>query len=241
MPWTTRQPPSVAKNWTRQEQHRCVRAANAALRAGKSEQDAIYACIAAAGKSKTKQVDEEGYDEAVDEALFTFQELVELYLIGEITLSVLRARFQEALRWHYTRLMVLALGDVDPSEAQLGFLNRKLAAQEVLLEGFLADMAVGAMSPDRALWRAGLYATARDTYIAFTVPMAVVALMPGLPGEICYGQNLCGCHLEVEVDDKGNVAVYWIINPLKESCEACLGMEAASPFVFTAEEVASVS
>lgn len=50
MPWTVSEPPAVAKNWTDAEKERCVAAANAALKDGKSDADAIYACIAAAGK-----------------------------------------------------------------------------------------------------------------------------------------------------------------------------------------------
>jgi hypothetical protein len=241
MPWSMSNPPSVAKNWTKEEKRRCVRAANATLKAGKSERDAIFACIAAAGKSKQKQIDENEYDATVEDGLNTFQELVELYLLGQITLSVLRARFQEALRLHYTRLMVLHIGQRDPTDAEVDFLNTKLEAQEILLEGFLADLAAGAISPNRALWRAGMYAPARDVYIGFSVPMAVVALMPGLPGEICLGQNLCGCWLDVEMDDEGNVYVYWMVDPLKESCIVCLDMESQNPFVFSAEEVASVT
>ena len=52
MPWTKDKPPAVAKNWTAAEKARCVAAANAALRSGKSDEQAIRACIAAAGKSK---------------------------------------------------------------------------------------------------------------------------------------------------------------------------------------------
>lgn len=50
MPWTYDDPPAVARNWTEEEQRRCVDAANAVLREGGSDEEAIYACIAAAGK-----------------------------------------------------------------------------------------------------------------------------------------------------------------------------------------------
>lgn len=52
MPWTVKNPPSVAKNWSASEKEKCVKAANAALKAGKSDKDAVLACIHAAGKSK---------------------------------------------------------------------------------------------------------------------------------------------------------------------------------------------
>lgn len=52
MPWTTENPPSCADNWTESEKKKCVTAANAVLRDGGEEQDAIFACIRAAGKTE---------------------------------------------------------------------------------------------------------------------------------------------------------------------------------------------
>lgn len=51
MPWTVANPPPPAKNWSAEEKRKCVRTANAVLRDGGSEQDAIFACIRAAGRS----------------------------------------------------------------------------------------------------------------------------------------------------------------------------------------------
>lgn len=44
--------PRPAKNWTEAEQKKCIKAANAVLRDKGTEQDAIFACIRAAGKTK---------------------------------------------------------------------------------------------------------------------------------------------------------------------------------------------
>lgn len=53
MPWSYPDDvPAVAQNWTAAEQERCVAAANAVLAETGDEEQAIYACIAAAGKSK---------------------------------------------------------------------------------------------------------------------------------------------------------------------------------------------
>lgn len=52
MPWTYDDPPDVAKNWTDTEIMRCVDAANAVLQAGGTDEEAIYACIHAAGKGR---------------------------------------------------------------------------------------------------------------------------------------------------------------------------------------------
>lgn len=182
---------------------------------------------------------EEAYDRAVEQGMNDFQDLVELFFAGAITIAILRGMYRDALRLHYTRLMIAALGTEDPSEAQLDELNRRLSAQEILLEGFLVDLATGAMTKPRALWRAGMYAPDRGTYVYFSIPDAVYRLMPGLPGDICLGDGLCGCHLEITVDNEGTAFVYWVVDPIKEHCHVCLEMQGRSPFVFTAEELAN--
>jgi len=55
VPWTYDDPPAVAQNWTDAEQRQCVDAANAVLADGGTDEEAIYACIAAAGKERTMQ------------------------------------------------------------------------------------------------------------------------------------------------------------------------------------------
>jgi uncharacterized protein YdaT len=60
MPYSKDNPPAVAKNWTPEEQGKCVAAANAVLKEGgddqkKVEANAIFACIHAAGKSKKQE------------------------------------------------------------------------------------------------------------------------------------------------------------------------------------------
>ena len=60
MPWTVESPPSCAKNWTDGEKKKCVAAGNVTLRDGGSDEDAIFACIHAAGKAKgQKAMDEQ--------------------------------------------------------------------------------------------------------------------------------------------------------------------------------------
>ena len=53
MPWSKDSPPAVAKNWSEEEQDKCIAAANSVLLDGGSDEEAIFACINAAGKSKT--------------------------------------------------------------------------------------------------------------------------------------------------------------------------------------------
>lgn len=54
MPWTVEDPPDVAKNWTDAEIEKCVAAANSTLEDAGTDEEAIFACIAAAGRSKEK-------------------------------------------------------------------------------------------------------------------------------------------------------------------------------------------
>lgn len=55
MPYSyPRNVPRVSKNWDAGQQKKCTAAANAVLRGGGSEREAIYACIHAAGKGKKK-------------------------------------------------------------------------------------------------------------------------------------------------------------------------------------------
>ena len=55
MPWSyPDNVPAVAEGWTAAEQRRCTLAAQAVLESGGSEEQAIYACIAAAGKRTMK-------------------------------------------------------------------------------------------------------------------------------------------------------------------------------------------
>lgn len=55
MPWTLHNPPAVAKNWSEDEQRKCVAAANAVLESAGSDEEAIFACISAAGRSENRR------------------------------------------------------------------------------------------------------------------------------------------------------------------------------------------
>lgn len=54
MPWTYDDPPAVAENWDDDEIVACVDAANAVLDEGGNDEEAIFACIHAAGRSERK-------------------------------------------------------------------------------------------------------------------------------------------------------------------------------------------
>lgn len=52
MPWSKDNLPKVATHWSSEEQAKCVKAANAVMEESKDEEQAVMACIVAAGKSK---------------------------------------------------------------------------------------------------------------------------------------------------------------------------------------------
>jgi len=57
MPWSMSDPPPPAKNWPQEKKRACVRAANAALRDGATDEDAIQACLGAAARIKELEMD----------------------------------------------------------------------------------------------------------------------------------------------------------------------------------------
>jgi len=61
VPWTVDNPPSppVGDDWTEEEVAACVAAANAVLEEGGSEEDAIFACIHAAGRNRSETMPRE--------------------------------------------------------------------------------------------------------------------------------------------------------------------------------------
>jgi len=87
MPWTVKDPPRPARNWTESEKKRCVAAANKRLAEGgkDAEQQAIFACIRAAGKS-TKKEDDSMNDKfyIIDGEVVALKELVEAW-VGKAT------------------------------------------------------------------------------------------------------------------------------------------------------------
>lgn len=232
-PRTINNPPSPAKGWSKERKRDCVRAANAVLQHGGSDEDAVYACIHAA---KTKQGPEEDteYERAVEDGIDNFQTLVALYFAGSITLNVFRDRFEQNLTDHYIRIMLLAIGDSrDVTDRDLNVLQEHVDNQLTYLGGFVDDLDRGRMSEQRALWRAGLYSFARSAFVNFSIPLDIAGLMSVLPGDDCLGGDLCGCYLTVDYDDDGTAYVYWNLDPAKESCEVCIAHAIESPFVFT--------
>lgn len=84
MPWSyPDNVPAVARNWTEAEQRACIDAANAVLERTGNEEQAIYACIRAAGKEskamKHKVFDLEGFKALKEEPEGTFEAIVAVF------------------------------------------------------------------------------------------------------------------------------------------------------------------
>lgn len=232
MPWSMSNPPPPAKNWTEDQKRRCITAANQALKSGKSESRAIFACIAAAGKStRRKQVDHEvDYEQESEKAGDRFEELVLLLFAGTITLEQFRGEMQTGIQDYLIALMLLALGKDNPTDKDLAWLDEQVDKQYEYLEGFITALVAG-MTVERAIWRARLYGWNRPTFVFFSLPYDVATLMPVLPGEDCLGGDRCRCHLEVE-EDAHTIYVYWVLDPAAESCEVCIAHAIESPYRF---------
>lgn len=236
MPWSMNNPPPPAKNWSSDRQQKCIRAANAVLKAGGSEQDAIFACI---HNAREKQLPDE-YERLSEQAAELFQDLVDQYYDGELTLDEFEERFQEGIKSHYAILMLAALNDSrEVTEADRAWIETRVEKEFSFLSDFVEDIRSGRMTQPRALWRAGLYGYPRAAWVQFSLPEGVAELMGVLPGDDCLGgPALCGCSLQVEMDSDGGAYVYWVLDPLKETCAVCAAHAIESPYYFSPEEVA---
>jgi uncharacterized protein YdaT len=238
MPWSESNVPPPAKNWSKERQRRCIKAGNSVLRNGGLEQDAIFACIHAA---RVKQ-EPDDYDRLAEQAANLFQDLTDQYYDGELTLDEFEERFQEAIRDHYTIMMLAALADSrEVTEADRTWIEDRVAKEFSFLSDFVEDIRSGRMTEQRAVWRAGLYGYPRAAWVRFSLPEGIAELMGVLPGDDCLGGSLCGCDLQVEMDDDGGAYVYWVLDPLKESCAVCIAHAVESPYYFSPEEVLGVS
>jgi len=136
-------------------------------------------------------------------------------------------------------MMLTALGTRrEPTEADLAWIEARLVREFEYLDGFISDIETGNTSHQRALWRAGLYGFPRAAWVQFSIPEGISELMGVLPGDDCLGGSMCRCSLDVEFDVDGGAYVYWVLDPLAESCAVCIAHALESPYYFSPEEVA---
>lgn len=232
MPWTTHSPPPPAKNWSRQRKKRCVAAANDYLaRHPDDEQGAIFACIGAAKRKiyKQERISPTAktlplYQAEQRRSAGLFQDLLGSYLSGERSHSSLAETFNQELRALHLRTALIARDGKPLTKFGRRRLGEFLTQSQAYLDGFLQDLAVYKVikSDQQALARASAYSHTWGVYVSFSVPGALAAVLPALPGVDCLGLSNCGCILEY-AQAEGGFEVFWIINPLKEHCVLCSG------------------
>jgi hypothetical protein len=130
---------------------------------------------------------------------------------------------REEIESHYIELALIGLGLTTLNELQMEDLNVFINATLSLLDGFSDALDEEEFSEAYLTWRSGIYAHARHVFVRYTLPDDIFFYLPEFPGISCLGDGACGCHLEWEETDEG-VAVYWIINPAKESCAVCIDL-----------------
>lgn len=234
--------PRVAKHWSASQQQKCTAAANAVLKSGKSEQEAIFACIHAAGKTKKKMEYKQGgedpdLDRLSEEAMRKFQALIAQYYAGTLTLPELNAALRQEIQELYMEVMITASQGRELTDRDVEWLNNALQEQFDYLDGFMSDMEDGIYTEERAAWRVSLYAFPRSAYMNYKLSPEAAYLMPVLPGDDCLGGSLCKCSLEEERLDDGTILVHWLLDPTAESCAVCIAHAVESPYTFEPQEV----
>lgn len=236
MPWSfPNNVPPPARNWTESEQKKCIAAANAVLRDGKTEQEAIFACIHAAGKSvsskqqlETRPTDSQiaMYEDERSNAEQRLLQIADLYIAHAITANEFRARMQQELREYYIRLALIGREGADLSEWDLRDMVEALEVQYAYLDGFTNDLLAAQdadvqFSDRYVLWRTSLYSLAWDRMMHHVLPDWLVDILPAIPGVDCLGGGACGCQLAWETIGE-EVEVYWLLDPFKEHCVNCI-------------------
>ena len=247
MPWSMQNPPPPAKNWSVEKKRRCISAANAALRDGKSEQDAIYACIGAAKTVKQKarmrvsDAQVELYNEEQSRVEEEFHSYARAYLDGQISLEDFERSMREGLKQYYIRIALIAKGQNSFRERDRQDVARFLAMIYGYLDGFILDLREYGQkvlaSDQGVIHRAGTYGYGWGVFSRFTIPGELADLLPSLPGLSCLGGEACGCFLEFDSDEDGYY-VYWYVNLFKQNCIICLDHAAEwSPLFISREEI----
>lgn len=141
-----------------------------------------------------------------------------------------RREMERAIRLSQTAAYIAATAErlgVSPklvkglSRAERKELDARIAEQVKYLDGFVADLKAGKLSPAQAQARANLYPGAtRGTFYATRYPG--LKAYPGDGSTPCKGN--CKCTLEQRGD-----GLYWVLHPA-EHCTGCLSNAAGSPY-----------
>ncbi len=229
MPWSMSNPPPPAKNWTPAQKRRCIAAGNRALSDGKPEQDAIFACIGAAGKSRRK-AKREGvtkaqvalYDKEQAKIKPTLEKFAQDYLTSTLTLLAFKASMQKQIKQFYIRTALIAKGKHKFTQRDKADLQKFLGLMYGYLDGFVKDLGEykALVSDQGVVSRASSYGVGWGVFSRFSIPGELADMLPDLPGISCLGNGDCGCILEYDSDEEG-YNIYWVPNPFKEHCVIC--------------------
>ena len=229
--------PRPAMHWTDSEKKKCIAAANSVLSKNGSEQEAIFACIHAAGKSKRKQVHENDYEEAGADAMQAFQLIMNQYYDGVVSIKQLETSLKNGIDRNLVRMMLLGIANKrKPTSEDMDWIEERMDSEHKYLDSFINELKSGNISREAANWRVGLYAFPRSAFTRFQTDVDVADLMPVLPGDDCLGLSACRCSLEQEVVGD-EIHVNWMVDPASESCSVCLAHAMESPFIFTFEDL----
>lgn len=244
MPWSMSNPPPPAKNWSPAKKRRCIAAGNAALRSGKSEEDAIYACIGAAKNVKQKiRVSESRikiYQQEEDAARTHFATYAQEFLDGS-TLENFQQKMQRELKSFYIRTALLAKGQEPFTNRDKTDLARFLGMAYGYLDEFVGELQEyknKALASDQGvIHRSSSYGYGWGVFSRFTLPGELADILPELPGLSCLGGEKCGCILEYDFDGH-EYHVYWYVNPFKAHCVICADLAIEwDPYVVTIEDL----
>jgi hypothetical protein len=146
------------------------------------------------------------------------------------SISAWRKQMERAIRVSQTAAYLAAIKDrtgVIPkglSKAERAELQTRIDAQLKYLDGFVADLRTGNLSPAQAAARAAMYAGAnRGTYYAARFPG-----LPFWPGDGTECMSNCKCNWE----QKGQ-SFYWVLSAA-EHCPTCQSRAAGSPYTVEA-------
>ena len=142
------------------------------------------------------------------------------------SINAWRREMEKAIRLSQTASYIAAVKDrtgVIPkglSRAERRELDARIAAQVRYLDGFVADLKAGKLSPAQAQARAALYAgPTRATYYATRYPS-----LPFMPGEGTECKANCKCSWVQRGKD-----YYWTLSAV-EHCPTCQQRAAGNPY-----------
>jgi len=251
MPWTIDNPPSVAKNWTLAQKQKCVTVANAVLAKGgqnpspEIEQEAILACIHAAGKSRSKDRTRISksqvtlYEREQGIVKLVLEDIAKEYLKGQLSLSAFKEKMQSQLKRFYIRVALIAKGKKELTQRDREDLRKFLGLTYNYLDGFVKDLGEykTIASDQGVISRSSSYGVGWGIFSRFYLPGELADMLPALPGISCLGNGDCGCILEYDSDEEG-YNIYWIVSPFKEHCPVCIEYAIEwSPFKISFEEI----